>query len=118
MPDATCMVQNPGVVLEAPEAPVVDSVVANNPTDCNTTDGMVTIYASSSNPLEYRLDGGAWTSSNIFINVAPGTYTPEVRNVDGTCEVSAAPITIVLPTPVTIDSVASTATYSMWCWWS
>jgi subtilisin-like proprotein convertase family protein len=60
----------------------------------NGTTGEITVVATGLNgTYSYRLNGGAAQSSNIFSNLAAGTYTVEVIGQFG-FSVSIAPITI------------------------
>lgn len=45
-------------------------------------DGSITVTATSSNAVEYRLDAGAWQDSNVFSGLDSGTYTLSVRDKD------------------------------------
>ncbi len=66
------------------------------PVTCNTNNGSITVTGSgSSAPYTYNINGGAYGTSGVFNNLAPGTYTVSVR--DGTGCVNSA--TIVLATP-------------------
>lgn len=59
--------------------------------------GTTTIFVNAANgisPYEYKLDNGAFQSSNSFPGISAGTYTVSVRDASGT--------TLLLP-PVVID---------------
>jgi PKD repeat protein len=92
---------NPGS-LTTPAAPTLGSVSTVSPTSCGTNDGSITVNASGGiAPLQYRLDGGAYQTSNVFQNLAGGTYTVEVANADLSCSMSAQ-ATLNEPTPPTV----------------
>ena len=56
---------------------------------CGNNDGQVTITASGgSGSYEYSDDNSTWQASNIFTNLASGTYTFYVRNDEGSCPTS------------------------------
>ncbi len=46
-------------------------------------DGTITAHFTSSNTIEYSLDGATWQTSNVFTGLAPGTYTLHVRDTAG-----------------------------------
>jgi len=62
-------------------------------------DGGITVTASGSTSLQYSVDGNNFQASNVFSNLAKGTYTVTVRNGEN-CRQSAQ---------VTINEGSSTA---------
>lgn len=67
----------------------------------NDSDGMITVNATgSSMPFQYSINGGSFQSSNIFNNLAAGTYTVEVQDAAGNTT-TTNPITINNPTQLT-----------------
>ena len=98
--DGSCVTPyaNNPVVLTSPSAPSITNVASTNPTDCNVADGTITVTASGAGALEYSINGGAWQTSNVFDNLAGGSYDIMVRNAGGGCEVTG-------PTEVLIDKV-------------
>ena len=69
-------------------------------------DGTITVNATSSFTIEYSLDNITWQLSNLFENLAPGTYTPFIRdsNPEGCTfigvDVIIQPGTFIPPPPV------------------
>jgi len=61
--------------------------VTNSPeTDCNATDGSITVDASSSTSLEYSLDNGVtFQTSNQFTGLSAGSYNIVIRTPGGAC---------------------------------
>ena len=105
----TCMVTYPDVTLTDKITPVIATVVSTNVTDCGNTDGTITITATNGGSLEYSTDGGTtYQPSNVFNGLTAGTYNISVRNIDGTCEVTATAIIITAPVAPTNITVAST----------
>lgn len=79
------------------------------PISCfGANNGSLTLVSSDSN-LEFSLDGITWQSGNTFSNLAPGTYTPQVRFVNG-CSTTLSPITFTEPAEVTANA-SSSGTY-------
>jgi gliding motility-associated-like protein len=77
--------------------PNIQSVSTANSTCFGTNDGSLTIH-SSDNGLEFSLDGGAnWQPANSFTNLAPGTYTPQVRFASTGCSITLSPETLTEP---------------------
>jgi cytochrome c553 len=62
-------------------------------------DGGITVTASGSTGLQYSLDGNNFQASNVFNNLAKGTYTVTVRNGEN-CRQTAS---------VTVNEGSSTA---------
>lgn len=85
--DTTCQsMLSESITLDMPEAPMFTSVVAENPTDCEGQNGMITIQTSTTNSLLYSIDNGlTWQESPIFENVASGIYQAMISHADGTC---------------------------------
>ncbi len=107
--DNSCEVIGSIVMIEDKVAPIITSVTATNITDCDIDNGTITILADATQSVEYSIDGGTtFQSSNYFDNLSAGTYLIRVRNVDGTCTVSAANVTITEPSLPVINSASST----------
>lgn len=68
----------------------VTILVESTDSDCAGATGSITVTASGGDgSYQYSVDGGTQQESNIFDNVAPGTY--EISVVDGSgCEASQA----------------------------
>jgi hypothetical protein len=109
--DGTCEVSGSIITLTDKVAPTINNVNSTNPTDCGTSDGTLTIQASSSagNALEYSIDGGGtWFTFGSFINLSGATYSIQVRNADGTCQTSSPDITLTNPVQPVISSINTT----------
>tara|TARA_R110001599_G_scaffold332511_1_gene547970 strand:- start:18686 stop:20881 length:2196 start_codon:yes stop_codon:yes gene_type:complete len=77
---ATC-----SILLSSGSTVVTDETVADE------DDGSITVSATSDDDIEYRINGGAWQSSNLFAGLAPGSYLIEVREENNTdCTASAS----------------------------
>ncbi len=101
--------QNIQVTLPNPcgTPPVINNVLAYNPTTCLSLDGEITIEASSGNPpFEYSIDGGTtWQAGDTFKLLDAGNYFPRVKNVSDTCVIADFDIVLTKPNLLTIDSL-------------
>ena len=90
-----CMEDAGTVTLSVPPNPTVTNVSVNNPDDCDSPTGSITITSSTSViNTEYSIDGGeTWQMSNIFNGLIAGFYEVFVRNSDGTCP-TAGPVVV------------------------
>lgn len=69
------------VTLTGQGVPTVTAVVL--PASCNTNNGTITCTGTGgAAPLEYSLNGTVFQAANIFTNLAPGTYTVYVKDVN------------------------------------
>ncbi len=87
---------------------IVVSASVTGMLDCfNTTDGQITVTGSGGMaPYEYSLNGGTFQSSNVFNNLAAGTYTATIRDADGLTQ-NSQPITLSAPPQITGTATAS-----------
>ena len=99
--DGSCPVPWGLETISEPAQPNIDGVFVDNPTNCNTSNGLIQITASGGEaPLEYTVFGlgGPWQTSPIFNTLAGGTYSVWVRNQNNSCPIAwGTPITIVEP---------------------
>lgn len=68
-------------------------------TDANcTVNGTITVTATGTgSPFEYSIDGGTtWQASNVFSNLAPGTYNVRARSIATQCASGNQQVTIAL----------------------
>jgi subtilisin-like proprotein convertase family protein len=75
---------------------------------CNGgNDGKITVTASGgAPPYTYSLNGGAFQSSNMFSNLAAGTYNVTVKDANGTT-VAANSVTLSNPPALTVSASVS-----------
>ena len=84
-------------------APAITAVNAVDAT-CGQNNGSITINASGGTPpLQYSIDNGTtWQTSNVFSNLAPGSYIVVINDVNG-CQ------TVYSGNPVIIINIAGPA---------
>ncbi len=85
--DESCMAIYPTIELISPSSGTIEDV--NFTTGCDLSNRTISIIATNSTPLEYSIDGGAtYQASNNFINLAYGTYSIFIRNIDDACPIA------------------------------
>jgi hypothetical protein len=77
-----CIVTKQTTVTAA-TGPSISASVLQNAT-CGSANGVIRgIATGGTAPFTYNIDGGAFQSANIFINVSAGTHTVSVKDVNG-----------------------------------
>ena len=104
-----CPVASPWnpVTVTGPISFTLDNIDVTDPTGCND-DGVITVTATGGNaPLQYSLVGVAGPQdSNVFSDLAEGTYTVEVTNADGSClQSQTVSLTSMGVAPIIVDRV-------------
>lgn len=87
--NTTCPVQySSSIVIDALNAPTISNVSSSSASNCNATDGSITVMAiGGSGSYEYSINNGTnWQTSNIFTGLMTGDYTVSIRNLGGSCE--------------------------------
>ncbi|MEL6925625.1 MAG: SprB repeat-containing protein, partial [Bacteroidota bacterium] len=65
-----------------------------NPATCGSDDGTITVNATGGTPpLQYAIDGGAFSADNEFDNLASGNYNISVRDANN-CQVSTTSVQV------------------------
>ena len=84
-----CIVESNANSLSEPPAPTISQVEYTDPTDCETSDGTITVTATDgTGNYQYSIDNGTtWSDSNLFTGLAQGSYDVVVMNAEGTCSV-------------------------------
>jgi hypothetical protein len=109
--DATNCTITQTITITQPTVITITNVVATPVSNCNLTDGKISITASGPGALNYSIDNGTtWQASDLFIGLAAGTYNILVRNTNGTCvkTYGSNPVTITAPSAPVISGVSST----------
>ncbi|NJN77766.1 MAG: hypothetical protein HC803_05075, partial [Saprospiraceae bacterium] len=102
----TCVTMGNAVIITAPVAPVITSVLSTDPSDCSINDGTITVNATGAS-LEYSINGGlTWQNSNVFTGLPSGNYFITVRNTSGTCAITYInnPVQLTAPAAPVITS--------------
>lgn len=86
----------PPVSISVGQGPQMTTTAAGNPPSCNgATNGSITVTppASGTAPFQYDLNGVVIQASNVFNNLAPGTYFVKVTDTQG-CTTAPIPVTV------------------------
>jgi len=87
--------------LVAVNTVVASAAITQAITCFGTNNGQITASAAGGNPpYQYSLNGGTYQTSNLFNNLAPGSYTITVKDADGFTQASSA-VTLSAPTQIT-----------------
>ena len=90
------------VTITQPASGLSASALATNPA-CSTGTGSITVTASGgTGALSYSIDGTNFQASNVFSDLASGSYTITVKDANGCTTTTGATVTI--PTAVTASS--------------
>ena len=103
--DASGCTSSSVVVLNAPPAPSLNALTVQPATCSPGCDGSISVNATGTSPLQYRLNAGAWQASNLFSNLCNGNYTVTVKDAAQCTMSSTIQILIVGTLQFSIDSV-------------
>ncbi len=86
------------------------------PIDCIGSYGSITVISSCNDPCQYSIDNGqTWITSNVFVNVPPGTYT--VLAGDISCNQPIGTISMLDPVPLILfTNVNPTTSCTAYCY--
>jgi hypothetical protein len=84
--DGSCM--SDGVFLPVTVNPAVTAGASVVNTTCGYNNGQITVTGATGGTgvYEYKLNSGAWQTSNVFTNLAAGAYTVYVRTTGDNCD--------------------------------
>ncbi|MEM8526781.1 MAG: M43 family zinc metalloprotease [Bacteroidota bacterium] len=79
-PGSTCITSRTITVSEAASASIA-SINASTTTWCGSEDGslVINLQNAENQAIEYSLDGEIWQTSNVFENLAAGSYEVKIR---------------------------------------
>jgi hypothetical protein len=104
--DGTGCTNGVSVTISGQNVPSV--TVAATATSCNNNNGVITCTGSGGTaPLEYSINGTVFQASNIFNNLAPGTYTVYVKDANNCYSTTSAAITNTALPKVTAFTIAA-----------
>jgi hypothetical protein len=82
-----CEEEIENIVIEVPGTTLAfASVVPTSDTNCTSNNGSIVATGTggiTTNPYQYALNEGAFTTSNSFSSLAPGTYTVKLKDSGG-----------------------------------
>ena len=105
--DGTGCTNGTSVTLTGQGVPTVTAVVL--PASCNINNGTITCTGTGGvAPLEYSLNGTVFQAGAVFTNLAPGTYTVYVKDVNNCYSTTSAVIANTALPKVTAFTVAAT----------
>ncbi len=95
--DHNCPSSSYPVSIYEPDTLIITSVVAEDEQCVDSQDGTITINTSGGTyPFEFSIDGTNWQTDKTIGSLAPGTYTPYVRDANA-CPATGDPVTIGSP---------------------
>ena len=85
----------------------VDSLITTPPAACGLEDGLISVFATGTNPLGYSADGGqTFQNFSVFNGLFPGSYAIVVRDNETGCETVAGTAVISDAEGPAIDAVS------------
>ncbi len=104
--DGTGCINGSTVTLANPSVPAI--AVTTIATSCNINNGSITVNATGGTGiLQYSMDGSFFQLPNTFTNLAPGTYTVYVKDIND-CYSSITTTVAAIPLPIaTAFSIAA-----------
>ena len=103
---ATATINDPAPCVITTVTASAGSILCNG----GTTSITATANASAGTPtFEYRLNSGAYQSSNVFTNVAAGTYTVTAREANNpSCTATSSNVVVTAPAVLAASAAVST----------
>ncbi|MEW5845412.1 MAG: gliding motility-associated C-terminal domain-containing protein [Bacteroidota bacterium] len=103
--DANLCTTSQNVTINEP-APIILNVSSTNITCNGLSDGQINVSVTGGvAPLQYRINGGAWQGTGLFIGLSANNYLVEVMDNNG-CMASSS-TTISEPPAITIDNIST-----------
>lgn len=96
------------IAIDAPGAPQITDLAAQDPSDCGAVDGRIEINAIGDD-LEYSLDDGAtWQTDSTFAGLDAGSYTVLVRPASSPSCSTSQNVTLQSPEAPVIEQLLTT----------
>ncbi|RME97731.1 MAG: hypothetical protein D6772_10045, partial [Bacteroidetes bacterium] len=97
-----------GIALSGESIPVLDEIIRMD-ARCGDANGSLTLnVVGGTPPYEYRLNNGRAQSSNVFNNLAAGSYTIQVVDAANCSLEASTEIIAIAPVFISVDSLAAT----------
>ena len=103
-----CEFTAPTITLISPNGPTAVAVTETDP-GCSLANGSIAIgnVTGGTSPYTYSFNGGAFSSTAVYNNLATGTYSLTVKDANG-CEFVATTITLSSPNAPTAVNITET----------
>lgn len=106
--DDGCTSDTTKITITVPESVVADSVVVEDVTCYNGSNGTITVYASGgTTPYQYSKDGSTYVNDNEFTGLSQGLYPISIRDANG-CILNYGDVSISQPNDITITGIDHT----------
>lgn len=100
-----CTSTTPIININNSPVPIAAQASMTHP-DCFNNVGRIDVTAPTGSGFSYSIDGVNFQNGTGFINLAPGTYTITVRNIDGCISTTSVTINPVPETPISATVIA------------
>ncbi|MEZ4900329.1 MAG: hypothetical protein R2822_00415 [Spirosomataceae bacterium] len=74
---------NDDIKVTVNQLPTISSVTKTDAICNGQSNGSITVTASGTAPLQYKLDNGIYQTNNVFNNLSAGNYTVSVKDANG-----------------------------------
>lgn len=96
--DVTGTIVSERIFITSTSIPPTPSFSTKNPSSCDKLDGTLTVNMSGgSSPFQYSLDDLTYQSSNVFTNLAQGSYHVYVKDANGCRNTSGESVFLIAP---------------------
>ncbi|WP_157474154.1 G8 domain-containing protein, partial [Flavihumibacter petaseus] len=104
-----CIVTLPGTVTIGQPAVLSASAAGDDVTCYNAANGSITVSspAGGSGEYEFRINGGTWQEGLVFSNLAPDTYTIDIRDKNVPTCIVTLPGTVTIDQPAVLSAAAA-----------
>ncbi|WP_217998271.1 T9SS type A sorting domain-containing protein [Flavihumibacter petaseus] len=105
----TCIITLPGTVTIHQPAVLSASAAGDDVTCYNAANGKITVSSPSggSGDYQFRINSGVWQDGLVFDNLAPDTYTVDIRDKNNPACIITLPGTITIDQPAVLSASAA-----------